>query len=69
VPDLALNIGEDLPRIGLVPAPIQLLGRKTELNNEIARKVLWLDFAPLLPPQPDEGILPIMMRASEPPMK
>jgi hypothetical protein len=53
--DPALNIDEDLPRISLIPAPVQVLGRNTKLDYEIARKILRVDFAPLLPPQPDEG--------------
>jgi hypothetical protein len=57
MPDPALNIGEYLTRIGLIPAPVQVLGRNTELDNEIARKVFRLDLAPFLPPQSEEGSL------------
>jgi hypothetical protein len=59
MPDLLLDIGKDLAAIDLIPAAVQVLGRKAELNNEIARKVLRLDFAPLLPPQPDQRLLVI----------
>jgi hypothetical protein len=55
VPDLALNIRKHLPGIGLIPVPVQLLGRNTKLNNEIAREVFGLDFTPLFLPQPEEG--------------
>jgi hypothetical protein len=57
VPDLALNIGKHLTGIGLVPAPVQVLGRKPKLDNEIARQVLRLDLATLFPPQSEEGSL------------
>ncbi len=55
MPDLVLDIREDLAGIGLIPASVQLLGRDAELDHEIARQVLGLDLAPLLPPQPEEG--------------
>jgi hypothetical protein len=55
VVDLALNGGKDLAGIRLIPAPIQVLGRYPELDNEIARKVLGLNFAPLFLPEPEEG--------------
>jgi hypothetical protein len=34
----------------LIPAPVQVLGRKTELDDEVARKVLRLDLAALFLP-------------------
>ena len=57
--DPALDVGDDLSGIGLVPAPVQLLGRKPELDDEIARQVLGLDLAALLPPEAEEGSLVI----------
>jgi hypothetical protein len=45
VSDLFLDIGDDLAGIGLVPAPIEVLGDEPELDDEIAREVLRLDFA------------------------
>src|SRR5262245_51418832 len=53
--DPFLNVGDNLPSIGLVPAPAQFLGRNTKLNNEIAREVFGFAFTPLFPPQPEEG--------------
>jgi hypothetical protein len=38
-----------------VPAPIEVLGRKSELNQEIAGQVLRLDFSPLLAPKADKS--------------
>jgi hypothetical protein len=53
--DVALNVSDDLPGIGLVPPPVQLLGHDPKLNDEIAGQVLRLSLAALLPPQPHEG--------------
>jgi hypothetical protein len=35
VPDLTLNVRKNLPGIGLIPAPIQILCGKAKLNGEI----------------------------------
>jgi len=71
MPDLPLHIGKNLPGINLIPVPVQVLGRQTELNDEVAGEILWLDLAALLPPEPEEGgfIAPMIIRASDPPMK
>ena len=53
--DPLLDVGDDLPGIGLVPAPVKLLGGEAELHDEVAGQVLRLDFAALLPPQPQQG--------------
>jgi hypothetical protein len=50
MPDLPLYVRKNLPSVGLIPAPVQILGRKAELNDQVPRQVLWLDFAALLPP-------------------
>ena len=55
----ALNVGNQLAGIGLVPAPVQVLGHAPELDHEIAGKVFGLNFAALLPPQPKQGRLVI----------
>ena len=57
VADLTLDVDDRLAGIGLIPAPVQVLGRQTELDDEVARKVLRLNFAPLFSPQPDQGCL------------
>ena len=59
MPDAALDIGEDLAGIALVPAPVEVLGDDPELDDEVAGKVLRLDLAALLPPQPHQGGLVI----------
>jgi len=55
MPDLPLDIGEDLTSIGLVPASVKVLGGEAKLNDEIARQVLRLNFTALFPPEPEEG--------------
>jgi hypothetical protein len=51
----ALDIREYLASIGLIRASVQLLGRYPKLDYEIAREVLRLNFAPLFPPEAEEG--------------
>ena len=43
--------------VALVPGPVEVLGGGAELHDEVAREVLGLGLAPLLPPQPDQGRL------------
>ena len=50
-----LDICDDPPGIGLVPAPVKLLGGEAELHDQVAGQVLWLDFAALLPPETLQG--------------
>ena len=37
MPDPLLNIGDYLSAIGLIPAPVQVLGRNTKLDDQIPR--------------------------------
>ena len=53
--DPPLDVGNDLPGIGLVPTPVQRPRCQAELDDEVARKVLGLDLAPFFPPEADEG--------------
>ncbi len=55
MPDMPLHVGDDLPGIGLIPAPIELLGHHPELDDEVAGEVLWLDLAALFSPEPQQG--------------
>ena len=55
MPDLPLDIGNHLAGIGLIPAPIEVLGHHPELDDEVAGQVLWLDLAALFPPEPEQG--------------
>src|SRR5579863_8342423 len=50
-----LHVCDDLPGIGLVPAPVQLLGHDPELDNEVAREILRLSLAALFAPEPEQG--------------
>ena len=56
---LSLDVGDDLPGIGLVPAAVKLLGGQAELDDEVAGEVLRLDLAPLFPPKAKQGRLVI----------
>jgi hypothetical protein len=53
--DPLLNICNEPPGIGLVPAPVELLRSEAELHNQIARQVLRIGFAALFAPQPQQG--------------
>jgi hypothetical protein len=55
MPDLPLDVREHLTGIGLVPVPVQVLGRYPKLDNQVAGQVLGLDLAPLYPPQAQQG--------------
>ena len=53
--DVLLDIGNDLTGIGLVPAPVKVLGGQPELDNQVAGQVLRLGLTAFLPPQPQQG--------------
>src|SRR5262245_60639676 len=55
--DVLLKIGDHLTRIGLVPAPIEVLGHDPELDDQIAGQILRLDLAALFPPKPEQRLL------------
>ncbi len=59
MPDVPLDVRDDLAGIGLVPAPVEVLGGQAELDDEVAGEVLRLDLAALFPPQPQQGGLVI----------
>jgi hypothetical protein len=44
-----------MARVGLIPAPIQPLGRNAKLDHEVGRKVRRLDFPTFLAPEPTQG--------------
>jgi hypothetical protein len=50
MPNPPLDIGDDLPATGFVPAPIEVLGDRTKLDDEVAREVFRLNLAALLAP-------------------
>ena len=47
---LALHVHDNLPGISLVPVPIELLGDRPKLDDEVPGEVLRLDLTPLLLP-------------------
>ena len=55
MPDLPLNVRDDLAGIGLIPAPIEVLCREPELDDEIARQVLRIDLAALFVPEMNQS--------------
>ena len=57
MPNLPLDIRDDLTCIGLVPAPVQLLSGQAELDDEVAREVLRLDLPAFFPPKPQQSVL------------
>ena len=69
--DPALDVYDDLVGIAFEPTPIELFRDRPELDDEVVREVLGFDLAALLTPEPDEcrSSSPMMIRASEPPMK
>ena len=50
-----LDALDGLPGIALVPGPVEGFGHEAELDNEVVRKVLRLDFAALFPPEAEQG--------------
>ena len=59
MPDLPLDVGNDLTGIGLIPAPVEILRHHAELDDKIGGQILRLGLAALFPPQPEQGILVI----------
>src|SRR5262249_11367402 len=55
--DPSLHLRNDVPGIALEPMPIEGLGHKTKLNDEIVGEVLRLGLATFLAPQPQQGSL------------
>ena len=55
VPHPPLNVLDHLVRIALVPVPVEVLGRRPKLNDQVAREVFRLGFAPFFPPEAEEG--------------
>jgi hypothetical protein len=72
MPDSALDVGDALTSIALVPVPVEFLGRGPQLYNEVAGQVLRLGLASFLARQRRTSAassFPMMIRASEPPVK
>jgi hypothetical protein len=65
MPNLPLDIGDDLPGIGLVPAPVQFLGVRLPEKSSGSSSPLFSRHSR----SKAASSLPMMTRASEPPMK
>ena len=50
----ALDAGQGLAGVALVPAPVEVLGDRPELNDEVVGEVFRFDLASLLAPEPNE---------------
>src|SRR5215472_5324760 len=59
MPDLPLYVRKDLASIGLIPAPVQVFGRQSQLDKEIAGQVLRFGLAALFAPKADQRRLVI----------
>ena len=57
MPNPPLYVLYDASSIAFIPAPVEVLGNHAELDNQIAGKVLRIDFAALLPPKAEQGSL------------
>ena len=71
MPNVLLHIRDDLAGIGLIPTAVELLCHRSKLDNEVAGEVVRVSLAAFLSPEPLQCVLiiPIMIRASEPPIK
>ncbi len=55
--DLPLDVGNHLAGIDFIPAPIEILGHRPKLDDEVTGQVLWLNLTPLLALEPKERLL------------
>src|SRR5581483_1676981 len=51
VADVALDVGEDLTGVGLVPTPVECFGDEAKLNDGVAGEVFWFDFTAFFSPK------------------
>ena len=67
----ALHVLDGKAGVALIPAPVEVLGDRSELHDQIIGEIFRLDLAALLPPQPNQHrlVTPMITRASEPPIK
>ncbi len=50
----SLHLVDRLACVAFVPAAVEVLGHRAELDDQVVGEILRLDFAALLPPQPNE---------------
>jgi hypothetical protein len=51
MPDLPLDVRDEVTGIRLVPAPVQILGGQAELDDEVTGEVLWFHLAAFFSPE------------------
>ena len=56
---MPLDVRNHLAGVGLIPAPIKVLGHHPELDDEIAGKILRFDLPALFAPEPDQRLFVI----------
>ena len=52
--DPPLHVLDGVAGIALVRAPVEVLGDRPELDDQIVGQVLWLGLTPLFAPQPNQ---------------
>ena len=52
--DPPLHVLDGVAGVALIPAPVEVLGDRAQLDDQIVGEILRLDLAALLPPQPNE---------------
>ena len=52
--DFALHMLDGLASVALIPAPVEVLGGRSKLHDQIIGEIFRLDLAALLPPQPNQ---------------
>jgi hypothetical protein len=52
-----LHVLDGAAGVALIPAPVEVLGNRAELDDQIFREILWLDLAALFQPEPNQLIL------------
>ena len=69
--DETLDVADAPARVALVPGSVELFRCHPELDNEVRGKVLRLGLTAFLAPEASRPVssAPMMIRASEPPMK
>ena len=57
MPDPALHVPQDLPRIALEPVPVEGLGHDPQLDDKVAGEVFGFEFASFFTPEAKEAAI------------
>ena len=52
--DFSLHVLDGKAGVALIPAPVEVLGDRAKLHDQIVGEIFRLDLAALLPPQPNQ---------------